>query len=194
MWSLSVLIFKILDLWFPHARVSISGRNHAHESLRSKEAAANGRFLNQATKKIKKIWAKSFVSSWNVVHYRSTLRGYLGARFGGEFVPGGEMKRGDKTVFFIPRDGFQFLEYILPFIRGDEFLLREFSVNKRMWRRLCSDATFYCLDALKEKLHVTYSVAPNPSGRGILYWLGTRKGNISTANNPLAVDQVSVEG
>ena len=71
------------------------------------------------------------------------------------------------------------------------------AANQHLWDRLRDEALFFGLDGLVKLLSVTFSCSPDDENgikhKGILYWLGTKKGTMGYLN-PLERGEVWVAG
>lgn len=123
---------------------------------------------------------------------------YFAAKFSGNWSEGCSYKddRG-RQICFIERDGEAF-EYILSYLRTPVRLpakLPAFHDNPTLWRALRVEADYYGLTNLSDLLRVTYSYSPVSHGdRGVLYWLGTNKGQEQEYRNPFKSGVVHVGG
>lgn len=122
----------------------------------------------------------------------------LAARFGSTgLAPGDLMTRDElrRPIYFIDRDP-QLFEYILTFLRSNSlpWQLRPFSQAPQIWRGLRREAAFYGLHALSELLQCTKRCEPLYTGdkKGVLYWLGCRKGHSDSYQNPCAIGAIRV--
>jgi hypothetical protein len=135
---------------------------------------------------------------------RSTLTNFSGSyfarRFGSvrAFAAAEPTYKDDKgiEIFFIDRNGSSF-EHILEYIRTLTLppALDNYYQNPKLWNILRIEADCYGLTGLAELLKVTYSCSPNPFHRGVLYWLGTKKGlEKCSYENPYVMGAVHVGG
>lgn len=110
--------------------------------------------------------------------HKSTLTAgsaYFAARFGGTFSAGEsyEDERG-RTVYFVDADAKTF-EHILTYLRRGIASWPDEADEPKFHDRLVAEAEYFGVEAMLDKLQVLASIAPNASGKGILYWLGTSR-------------------
>ena len=131
--------------------------------------------------------------------HRSTLTAgsaYFAARFGGTFSAGEsyEDERGRK-VYFVDAEA-KLFDHILAYLRRGMASWPDLAEDPKFYKRLVAEAEFFGVEAMLRELQDSASIAPNASGRGILYWLGTRKGEEDYMNpymrNKLRVEPLSV--
>jgi hypothetical protein len=133
---------------------------------------------------------------------RSTLTNFSGSyfarRFGSDtaFAAAQPLYTDEQGVhvFFIDRDGDLF-GYILAYLRTLTLppALGDYYQNSESWKSLRIEAEFYGLAGLWELLQITHSCRFNAFHRGVLYWLGTRKGT-QPYQNPYLIQEVYVGG
>ena len=117
----------------------------------------------------------------------------------GTMQPGGFLGQDEfgRGIYFVDRDGDLF-RYVLEFLRNNTVDLPNYydAENQPLWRSLRREAAFYGVQGLSDLLQVTYSCefSPDLCGRdkGILYWLGTNRGQSSTYRNPYTIGAVNV--
>ena len=126
--------------------------------------------------------------------HKSTLTAgsaYFAARFGGSFSAGEsyEDERGRK-VYFVDADADTF-RCILTYLRRGTASWPDLADDPKFYRRLVAEAEYFGVEAMLDKLQVEH-IAPNASGKGILYWLGTSK-HKKEYQNPYKMGKVQVE-
>ena len=67
--------------------------------------------------------------------------------------------------------------------------------NKKLWGLVREEALYFGIDSLVQLLRITFSCSPEDDGggKGIMYWLGTKKG-ISHYVNPYSSGAVDISG
>lgn len=126
--------------------------------------------------------------------HKSTLTAgstYFAARFGGSFSAGVCRKDDNgRNVYFVDADG-KLFEHILAFLRRavpswpDEPVLVE---------RLVAEAEYFGMENMRDKLLGRASFAPNSDQKGILYWLGTKRGKATSIyENPYKRGEILVQ-
>lgn len=114
---------------------------------------------------------------------------YFAARFGGTFGAGSPYvdERGRK-VYFIDADG-ELFKHILAFLRrGTHTWSPE---DRDLVKRLVAEAEYFGVEGMLDILLGRATIAPNESGKGILFWVGTRKGE-ECYQNPFRTNQIVV--
>jgi len=133
--------------------------------------------------------------------YADTLLGvggYLGARLRGDFEAGAELAR-DETrrcpVYFVDRDPIAFGD-VLQYLRTRDVVhLPPFGEDPVRWRRLRSEALFFALDKLGERLRVTRSFTPGAMcGRGVLHWIGRGRPVSEAASTSASYENPALSG
>ena len=127
--------------------------------------------------------------------HKSTLTAgsaYFAARFGGTFSAGSsyEDERGRK-VYFVDADAKTF-EHILTYLRRGVVSWPDVADDPKFHNRLVAEAEYFGLESMLAELQGSARIAPNVSGKGILYWLGT-SAHKETYQNPYKIDKVRVE-
>jgi hypothetical protein len=124
--------------------------------------------------------------------HKSTLTAgsaYFAARFGGTFNAGSSYadERG-KKVYFVDANGDLFV-HILDYLRRG---VASWPDDPKFHKRLAAEAEYFGVEAMLYELRDLASIAPNGSGKGILYWLGTNKGE-EDYMNPYSRDKIRIE-
>ena len=127
--------------------------------------------------------------------HKSTLTAgsaYFAARFGGAFSAGSsyEDERGRK-VYFVDADHDTF-RCILTYLRRGTASWPDLADDPKFYQRLVAEAEYFGLESMLAELQGSARIAPNVSGKGILYWLGT-SAHKETYQNPYKIDKVRVE-
>jgi hypothetical protein len=133
---------------------------------------------------------------------KSTLLGdgtsYFAARFGPDSMMDPQrdhIAENGREIYFIDRNP-EVFKYVLEYLRTLKLPpeIGTFQENPNLWRALREEAEFYCLGGLISLLKATYSCSPDSDGgKGVLYWLGTKKGN-DAYENPYYSGAVDVTG
>jgi len=101
----------------------------------------------------------------------------------------------NREIYFVDRNPEVFrhiLEYLRMHVLPPE--IGTFREHANLWRALRKEAEFFALDGLTSLLKVTFSCSPDADGKkGILYWLGTRKGR-EEYTNPYRRGDLDVTG
>ena len=108
--------------------------------------------------------------------HKSTLTAgstYFAARFGGSFSAGACRKdECGRDVYFVDADG-KLFEHILAYLRRGVPSWPDRGDDPKLHRRLVAEAEYFGVEAMLVELQNFASIAPNASGKGVLYWLGT---------------------
>lgn len=127
--------------------------------------------------------------------HKSTLTAgstYFAARFGGSFSAGACRKdEHGRNVYFVDADD-KLFEHILAYLRRGIPSWPDSSDDPKLHRRLVAEAEYFGAKAMLVELHNLASIAPNASGKGVLYWLGTG-GFKENYENPYKNNLIEVE-
>eukprot|EP00977_Amphora_coffeiformis_P004350 scaffold923_cov171-Amphora_coffeaeformis.AAC.8 len=105
---------------------------------------------------------------------------------------------GNVDVYFVERDG-ELFRYVYAFIVTGCVLLPPslppFGDSPQLWRALRAEAEFLGLDRLLQLLQTTFTCSQDTHGdRGVLYWLGTNKGQQPLDyQNPLTTRVIDIQ-
>ena len=125
--------------------------------------------------------------------HKSTLTAgsaYFAARFGGTFSAGSSRKdEHGQTIYFVDADAELFKHIFAYLRRGIPSWPKD---DRVMVERLVGEAEYFGVEAMLDELQILASIAPDASGKGILYWLGTNKGE-EDYTNPYERDKIRLE-
>ena len=127
--------------------------------------------------------------------HKSTLTAgsaYFAARFGGAFSAGEsyEDERGRK-VYFVDADAKTF-EHIITYLRRSVSSWPDMAEDPKFYKRLVAEAEYFGVESMLDELQGSACIAPNASGKGILYWLGTTR-HKTEYQNPYKMNKIRVE-
>ena len=128
---------------------------------------------------------------------------YFSARFREDSMLDAGLDRVDdegRDIYKVDRDPSTF-KYIMEYIDTAEKPkgIGAYEMNKQLWGLVRDEALYLGLDSLIRLLRITFSCSPEveeglgPSGKGIMYWLGTRKGTDDYVN-PCIREAVDIYG
>ena len=125
--------------------------------------------------------------------HKSTLTAgsaYFAARFGGTFSAGSTRKdEHGQNIYFVDADA-KLFEHILAYLRRG---IPSWPKDDRVLvERLVGEAEYFGVEDMYDKLLGRATIVPNEAGKGILYWLGTRKG-VDDYDNPYKRGDIRVE-
>ena len=108
-------------------------------------------------------------------------------------IPAGDEYQDEhsRTVYFIDRNGESF-HYILDFLRKGSVNVPSYASKPHLWKDLREEAMFYCINGLCNALYTTHEIKLNREGRGIFFWLGTKKGKDQQYQNPYGAGLVNI--
>jgi len=122
---------------------------------------------------------------------------YFSARFREDSMLDASLDRVDdkgRDIYKLDVDPIIF-QYIIEYINTDKkpIGIGVYEKNKKLWSLVREEAIYFGLDSLIELLKITFSCSPEVDGnKGIMYWLGTKKGT-SDYDNPYSRD-VTISG
>jgi len=144
---------------------------------------------------------QSFLVSLSTLLSANDGCSYFNARFRPDSMLDAGLIRVDeegRNVYEIDRDPFLF-QHVMEYLVTNKLPTKigSWSANKNLWSSLRDEAGYFGLDGLIQLLAITFSCSPDDEGgmenKGILYWLGTKKGTRGYLN-PLERGAVWVEG
>jgi len=111
---------------------------------------------------------------------------YFSARFREDSMLDAGLDRVDnegRDIYKLDRDPTVF-NYIMDYIDTNKkpIGIGAYEMNKKLWRLVGEEALYFGLDSLVQLLRITFTCSPNvdeglgASGKGIMHWLGTKKG------------------
>ena len=121
---------------------------------------------------------------------------YFSARFREDSMLDAGLDRVDdegRDIYVLDRDPSIF-RHIMEYIDTNEkpIGIGVHENNKKLWRLVREEALYFGLDHLIKLMRITFICSPEVDGdRGIMYWLGTKKG-ISDYVNPYSIGAVDI--
>jgi len=123
---------------------------------------------------------------------------YFSARFREDSMLDSGLDRVDdeeRDIYKLDRDPSTF-KYIMEYIDTDKKPkgIGAYEKNKQLWGLVREEALYFGLDILVQLLTITFTCSPEVDGnKGIMYWLGTKKGT-SDYTNPYSSGAVVISG
>ena len=123
---------------------------------------------------------------------------YFSARFREDSMLDAGLDRVDdegRDIYKLDRDPSTF-KYIMEYIRTDQKPkgIGAYEMNKQLWSFVRDEAIYFGLDSLVQLMRITFTCSPEADGdKGIMYWLGTKKGT-SDYTNPHSSGDVAISG